>query len=104
MGGGFGTDTEVMEKAVSEVQQVRQAVDSAVQTLNGEVEPALGGWQGQAAQVFRKLMDQFNQEAKTITQKLDEIGENIQGSSRDYAQQQEESAQEISKIEGMLNG
>lgn len=104
MGGGFGTDTEVMEKAVSEVQDVRQAVDSAVQTLNGEIEPVLGGWQGQAAQVFRKLMDQFNQEAKKINQKLDEIGENIQSSSKDYAQQQEESAEEISKIEGMLGG
>lgn len=102
MGGGFGTDTEVMQKAVSEINDVRQAVDSAVQTLNGEIEPALGGWQGQAAQVFRKLMDQYNQEAKTITQKLDEISQNIEGSGKDYAQQQEESSQEISKIEGML--
>lgn len=104
MSQGFGTDVELMQKSAAQVEDVRNNVDQAIQKLNGELEPVMAGWTGQAAQVFRKLMEQFKENANTITTQLQEISDNIKSSGQDYAQRDEEQAAEVSKIEGMLNG
>ncbi|MCC5698131.1 WXG100 family type VII secretion target, partial [Klebsiella pneumoniae] len=83
---------------------VRANVENAVNQLQSNLEPVLAEWRGQAADVFRKLTEQYRENAKVITDKLGEISENIQSSGQEYLQQQEETAQEISKIENLLNG
>jgi WXG100 family type VII secretion target len=104
MSGGFGTDAELMQKASGQVEEVRGNVENAVHQLQGNMEPLLASWQGGASQVFRRLMDQFKENADTINRKLGEIGESIKSSGQTYTQQEEEHAQEMSKIEGMLGG
>jgi WXG100 family type VII secretion target len=104
MSNGFGTDADMMAKASQQVDEVRSNVEQAVRQLQSQVEPVLGSWQGQAASVFRRLMDAFQQNAQTITQRLGEIGENIQSSGKTYSQQDEEHQQQLSGIESMLNG
>ncbi|GAB3294982.1 hypothetical protein GCM10027563_36030 [Parasphingorhabdus pacifica] len=101
---GFGTDADLMDKASGQVEEVRANVENAVQQLQGNIEPVMASWRGGASDVFRKLMDQFQENAKTINQKLGEISENIKSSGQDYAQREEEQAAEMSKIEGMLGG
>ncbi|GAA4860261.1 MULTISPECIES: WXG100 family type VII secretion target [Saccharopolyspora] len=101
---GFGTDAQLMEQAAGQVEEVKNNVETAVNQLQSNLEPVLAGWKGQASDVFRKLTDQFHENAKVINQRLQEISDNIRSSGQDYVQQQEESAQEISKIEGLLNG
>lgn len=101
---GMQTDADLMHKAAGQVDEVRGNVESAVNTLQGQIEPVLAGWQGGASDVFRRLMTQFEQNAKTINQKLGEISENIQTSGQDYTAREEEQAAEMSKIEGMLGG
>ena len=49
-------------------------------------------------------MDQFQQDADKINQKLGEISQNIQSSGKQYVAQEEEHSQDLSKIEGMLGG
>jgi WXG100 family type VII secretion target len=104
MSGGFGTDADLMHKASGQVEEVRGNVENAVHQLQGNMEPLLASWQGGASQVFRRLMDQFKENADTINRKLGEIGESIKSSGQTYAQQEEEHSQEMSKIEGMLGG
>jgi WXG100 family type VII secretion target len=101
---GFGTDADLMHKASGQVEEVRNNVESAVGQLQSGIEPVLASWKGGASDVFRKLMDQFKENADTINRKLGEIGENIKSSGQQYAQQEEEHAGQMSKIEGMLGG
>ncbi len=100
----MGSDVELMAKASGQVEEVRANVEQAVNKLNGNIEPVLAQWQGGASDVFRRLMEQFKDNADTINRKLSEISENIKTSGQAYAQNEEEQAQEMSKIEGMLGG
>jgi WXG100 family type VII secretion target len=104
MSGGFGADADVMARASSQVDEVKSNIEQAVRQLQSNVEPVLGSWQGQAATVFRRLMDAFQENAHTITSKLDEIGQNIRTSGQTYSQKDEEHQQQLSSIESMLNG
>ncbi|MEU6128369.1 WXG100 family type VII secretion target [Saccharopolyspora sp. NPDC047091] len=101
---GMGTDADLMAKASGQVEEVRGNVENAVNTLQTQLEPVLASWKGGASDVFRRLMDAFQENAKVINQKLGEISENIQSSGQAYTQNEEEQAAEISKIEGMLGG
>ncbi len=101
---GMGTDADLMHKASGQVDEVRSNIENAVKKLHGNIEPVMAGWQGDAAQVFRRLMDQFQQDADKINQKLGEISQNIQSSGKQYVAQEEEHSQDLSKIEGMLGG
>lgn len=99
---GMGTDADLMHKASGQVDEVRNNIENAVKKLHGNIEPVMAGWQGDAAQVFRRLMEQFQQDADKINQKLGEISENIQSSGKQYTEQESEHSQDLSKIEGML--
>lgn len=101
---GMGADTQAIEKASQDINETRDAVQNALQQLKGQLEPAMAGWQGQAADVFRKLMERYEDNGKKILQKLGELGENVQSSGKDYAASQEEEAGNISKIESLLDG
>ena len=99
---GFAGDVEIIDKASGQIDEVRGNIEQAVSTLHGEMEPVLAQWKGGASDVFRKLMDAFGENAKKINDKLNELSENVKSSGSDYAQREEEQAQEISKIEGLL--
>lgn len=101
---GMSTDADLMHKASGQVDDVRNNIESAVKQLHGNIEPVMAAWQGGASDVFRRLMGQFQQDADKINQKLGEISESIKGSGQQYAQNEEEQAAEMSKIEGMLGG
>ena len=101
---GMGADVEAIQQASTHIEEARNAVEQALSQLHGQLEGPVQNWKGAAADVFRKLMEQYEQSGKTIIQKLDELGQNVQSSGQDYAQVQEEQAQEISKITSMLDG
>lgn len=101
---GIGADVEAIEQASRDIDEARNAVEQALQQLSGQLEGPVANWKGAAADVFRKLMDSYEESGKKILQKLDELGQNVQSSGADYAQVQEEQAQEISKITAMLDG
>ena len=99
---GMGTDADLMHKASGQVDEVRSNIENAVKKLHGNIEPVMAGWQGDAAQVFRRLMEQFQQDADKINQKLGEISQNIQTSGKQYTEQEGQHSDDLSKIEGML--
>ncbi|MGP4015356.1 WXG100 family type VII secretion target [Saccharopolyspora sp. 5N708] len=101
---GIGADTEAIQQASVDIDEARSAVESALQQLSGQLEGPVANWKGAAADVFRKLMEQYEDSGKKILQKLDELGQNVQSSGADYAQVQEDQAQEISKITSLLEG
>ncbi|MFI0468844.1 WXG100 family type VII secretion target [Saccharopolyspora sp. 5N102] len=101
---GIGADTEAIQQASVDIDEARNAVEQALQQLSGQLEGPVANWKGAAADVFRKLMDSYEESGKKILQKLDELGQNVQSSGADYAAVQEEEAQSISKIAGMLEG
>ncbi|MDA3625062.1 WXG100 family type VII secretion target [Saccharopolyspora oryzae] len=101
---GIGADVEAIQQASTDIDEARNAVEQALQQLHGQLEGPVQNWKGAAADVFRKLMDSYQESGKKIIQKLDELGQNVQSSGQDYAQTQEDQAQEISKITAMLDG
>ena len=102
---GIGADTEAIQQASTDIDEARNAVEQALQQLQGQLEGPVQNWKGAAADVFRKLMDSYEQSGRTIIQKLDELGQNVQSSGKDYAATQEEQAQEMqSKIGSLLDG
>ncbi len=101
---GFGTDADLMAKAAHQIDEVRNNVDSAVRQLDSQIAPLAGVWKGQASTAFQRLMEQFRQNAKTITDKLGEIGTNVQASGKDYVQREQEHHENLSKIQSVLGG
>lgn len=100
----MGSDVELMAKASQQIEEVKGNVEQAVNQLHGNIEPVLASWVGGASDVFRRLMEQFKDNANVINRKLGEISESIRTSGHSYAQNEEEQAQSMSKIEGMLGG
>ena len=101
---GFEADAQQMETAASQIEEVRSNVDHAVKTLHGQIEPVMAGCEGQPAIVFRRLMERFQQNADTINRKLGEIGEAVQISGKEYDKNEQEQADQMSRIEGLLEG
>lgn len=101
---GMGADVEAIQQASTDIEEARNAVEQALNQLHGQLEGPVQNWKGAAADVFRRLMEQYQESGKKIIQKLDELGQNVQSSGKDYASTQEEQAQEISKITSALDG
>lgn len=101
---GFETDGDLMEKAAGQIEEVRGNVEHAANMLRSQIDPALATWKGSASDTFRRLMDNFEANAQKINQKLGDIGQAVQTSGRDYVMREQEQSDEISRIEGMLEG
>lgn len=100
---GIGADVEAIQQASVDIDEARNSVEQALSQLQGQLEGPVANWKGAAADVFRKLMEQYQDSGKKIIQKLDELGQNVQSSGADYASTQEDQAQEISKITAMFD-
>ena len=104
-----GIDMAIADQIASEYGMEAQInnmeFDSLLLALeNGQIDAVMAGWEGQPAIVFRRLMDRFQQNADTINRKLGEIGEAVQISGKEYDKNEQEQADQMSRIEGLLEG
>lgn len=102
MSGGYGADPELMRKAAHQIDEVRHNVDSALRQLDSQIAPLGSVWKGQASTAFQRLMQLFHENANTITNKLGEIGHNVQRSGANYGAQEQEHHENLSKVQSHI--
>lgn len=104
MAGGFTGSPEDFQKAFSDVSEVKQQIDTNLNTLRNNIEATRAGWSGEAGYMFQKVMDRYNEKAMACSQALQDIADMLQQSGQTYAESEAQQADQISKISSMLDG
>lgn len=95
----FQTSREAMDAGVRACQDTQEQVNSLLSSLNAQMETMLGGWGGNAANSFRGLHEQWQTDARKLTQALEEMGQALGQGSNVYQQREEEAG---SMFKGIL--
>ena len=101
---GFQTGAQELQKAGQQMQTSNEQLQSDLAKLAGECEQIRGTWNGAAATAFTNLMERFQTDAKNLNSSLDSISEAITGNAANYAAQEQEASESISKITSALGG
>lgn len=99
---GFGTETETMATASVHVGDVNEQVGAQLRTLNSQLAPLAGAWQGQASTAFQNLITRFNENAEKLRTALQGISEQLKGASTTYATEDETQQAAMSNIQNVL--
>ncbi len=100
--GSFGTQFDVMAKAAQQVRQTSDEINGELNSLQSQLEPIAGSWQGSAASAFQQLMERWHTDAQKLTQALTGISEVLDQSNKSYTSTEESNHSEIAKILGGL--
>lgn len=95
---GFGTTTEEMTRAGGHVLSVNDTVQADLSALRSQLAPLAGMWRGAASTQFTQLMARWDTNAAQLNSALRTIGDQIQGSARDYQAQEDAQAASMSSI------
>jgi WXG100 family type VII secretion target len=98
MAGAYGTQTDVMQKAAQQVQQVADEINSELRSLEGNLAPVAASWKGAAQQAFNQLMERIMQDAQKLTQALQGISESLDSSTKSYSEAEQNNSSQISQI------
>jgi WXG100 family type VII secretion target len=101
---GFQTGAAELQKAGQQMEDTNQQLMSNLQKLSGECQQIEGSWSGLAATAFQNLMNRFQADAKNLNDSLNQISESIGANATNYAQQEQESQEAMSKITSALGG
>jgi ESAT-6 family protein len=101
---GYKTGAAELIQAGQRMEDTNEQLQAALQQVMNEVENIRGAWKGSAASAFQNLMETYARDAKDLNDNLNKISEAIAGSAQAYQRQEEESAQSVNSIMGMLNG
>lgn len=99
---GFGTTVEEMDRAGRQVLSVNDTVQSDLAMLRTRLAPLAGGWRGDAAAAFGRLMDRWDADARIINESLRTIGVSISSSGAEYRAHEEQNAAGMSTIRAAL--
>jgi WXG100 family type VII secretion target len=102
MNDGFGATTEEMQKAARQVLTVNDAVQADLAMLRTRLVPLAGGWRGEAASVFTRLMARWDADAMALNEALRTIGQAIDTSGSSYRAHEDEHTTGMSTIRAAL--
>ncbi|HEX3591978.1 MAG TPA: WXG100 family type VII secretion target [Pseudonocardiaceae bacterium] len=102
MANSFQTGSAEMMQAVQQMQEVNEALQGNLRTLQSEVEGISGQWVGTAATAFANLMDKFNTDATKLNTDLQQISEAVAGNQKAYQASEDESHSSMTTILGGL--
>jgi WXG100 family type VII secretion target len=102
MAGQFGAQFEQMQASAHHVAEVNQSVQGQLSGLRNQLAPLAGAWKGQAATAFGVLMERWDNDARSLNEALNSIGEQIRGSGTTYAQADESENQTYTQISQAL--
>lgn len=98
MAGSFKTGTEELTQVSDQMVQANESLQDQGRQLAAAVDAVQGAWSGDAATAFTNLMTQYHDDFDKLNTALFNIAEQVSGSSRDYATQEETAASDISAI------
>jgi len=93
--GDFKTGAPELLTASDQMVQVNQ--------LGQAVDSVQGAWSGDAALAFTNLMTSYSRDFDKLNTALFNIAEQVAGSGRDYAAQEETAASDVSAIAATLS-
>ncbi|GAA3841742.1 WXG100 family type VII secretion target [Saccharothrix violaceirubra] len=104
MAGGYGTGTEELVGAATDIVSTDEHVQGILRSLRGTVDTVGASWKGQAATAFQNLINRFDEDARKLQEALRAIAEQMSGSADIYRRQEEEQNQSMGGLLGRLNG
>ena len=102
MAGQYTTTPEQMQRAAQQVLSTNEQIQGSLRSMQTQLAPLAGAWQGRAATAFHQLMERWNTDAAKLNQALEGIGSAILGSGRSYEQAEQSHAQSMSSITSVL--
>lgn len=100
--GDFKTGTEQLTTAADQMVQTNELLQDNGRRLAQGVDSVQGAWSGAAATAFTNLMTQYQSDFKNLNDALFNIADQVTGSARDYATQEETAASDVSAIMATL--
>ena len=101
--GPMQVDHATLHTAANDVRAVRGDVDTQLKNLWNVVDDLAMAWQGQASGGFQKLMERWNQDAKSLLNALDNISTLLDKSGTQHQVNDEQQQQMLDRIHGALN-
>ncbi|MFF1907605.1 WXG100 family type VII secretion target [Kitasatospora sp. NPDC058218] len=83
--GQFKTTAQEMLAFAKHMEEVIGQVEGEIRKLDSLVGSIAGGWQGQAAQAYRTLQGQFNEDAVELNKSLKAIKDAIEITTKQYS-------------------
>lgn len=104
MSGAYSTTFAEMQAGASHIDNVNADIMGRVSSLEGQLAPLAGAWQGSASTAFQNLMVRYRNSANRIQEALTAIAEQVRGSSTTYAAEEENQQQSMNHISNALDG
>jgi len=101
--GDFKTGAPELLTASDQMVQVNELLQDAGRQLGQAVDSVQGAWSGDAALAFTNLMTSYSRDFDKLNTALFNIAEQVAGSGRDYAAQEETAASDVSAIAATLS-
>jgi WXG100 family type VII secretion target len=102
MSGQFRTTGEEMRAFAGRIGEVNSQIQGELSRLNSLVESITSGWQGDAANAYHRLQEQWNEDARKLNQVLAEIQSAIEQTSSQYQATEQEQHSSVSNIQAAL--
>lgn len=103
-GSGFDTTLPTMDAAAGHVQEVKATIDSLLGAYRGMIGPLTGAgtWKGDAPLTFTSLQAEWDAGAKKLNTALENIGNQLKGSSTEYVSREADSRQGFGALQGTV--
>ncbi len=104
MSGRTTVDRQDLLRAVSQIDNSVQQINSVQSTLTNQVADLRAGWVGRASNAFGSAHEAFNQSFDKVKNSLVEIKELMSASQSSYEETEETQAQATNQILSLLEG
>ncbi|MGR8007917.1 WXG100 family type VII secretion target [Streptomyces hypolithicus] len=98
MAGQFRVTEDELTKLSGQISTVNGQIQGEISRLNGVIDQVAGGWQGEAAKSYHRLQETWNQEAKKMSDILNDIKEAVDSTRSNYSASEAQQNAEVSKI------
>jgi WXG100 family type VII secretion target len=94
----FRVTEDELAKLSGDITTVNGQIQGEIRRLDGVISQIAGGWQGQAAKSYHQLQERWNQDAKKMSDILQDIKEAVDSTRSNYTASEEQQNAEVSKI------
>lgn len=101
---GFTATPEQLTQAAQQMEQENQNLQTVLNQFISGAEGISGAWKGAAQTAFLNLARRFKEDADKLNQALQQMSEQMQGTSKTYAEQDANAQQSMSSITQGLGG
>jgi WXG100 family type VII secretion target len=101
---GFSATPEQLQQAAQSMEEKNQALQQVLNQFLSGAEGISGAWSGAASMAFQNLARRFKDDSDKLNQALMQMSEQMTGTSKAYAQQEQANQDAMSNISNALGG